>query len=93
MSARFESLDAGTGVFVFPDDPFDGLVAALDMLLDERERRVSSEAAYVSGLQRLIEEAPISSTRTPISRTRGSSKANQRRRWTRAWQAWLAPTG
>lgn len=58
MPARFEILDADTGAFVFPDDPFDGLVATLDGLLDERERRASSEAAYVSGLQRLVHEEP-----------------------------------
>lgn len=58
MPARFEPLDADVGVFVFPDAPFDGLVAEFDGLLDGRERRVIGEKAYVAGLERLILEEP-----------------------------------
>jgi tetratricopeptide (TPR) repeat protein len=58
MPARFETLDADTGVFVFPDDPFDGLVAEFDDLLDARERRAVTEPAYVTGLTRLIGQEP-----------------------------------
>lgn len=58
MPARFERLDADLGIFVFPDAPFDGLVAEFDRLLDARERRVTSEKAYVAGLERLIQEEP-----------------------------------
>lgn len=49
MPARFKTVDADTRTFVFPADPFDGFVASLDGLLDERERRASGEAAYVAG--------------------------------------------
>jgi tetratricopeptide (TPR) repeat protein len=58
MPARFEMLDADAGVFVFPDTPFDGLVAEFDGLLDGRERRAASEKEYVAGLERLIREEP-----------------------------------
>lgn len=58
MPARFEQLDADVGVFVFPDTPFDGLVAEFDGLLEARERRAISEKAYLAGLERLILEEP-----------------------------------
>ncbi len=58
MPARFEQLDVAVGVFVFPDEPFDGLTAELDGLLDDRERRAISDKAYATGLERLIQEEP-----------------------------------
>lgn len=58
MPARFEQLDADVGVFVFPDEPFDGLTAELDGLLDGREHRAISDKAYATGLERLIQDEP-----------------------------------
>lgn len=58
MPARFEQLDADVGVFVFPDQPFDGLTAELDRLIDGRERRAIGDKAYAVGLERLILEEP-----------------------------------
>lgn len=58
MPARFEQLDADLGVFVFPDTPFDGLVAEFDGLLEARERGTLSDKAYMAGLDRLILEEP-----------------------------------
>lgn len=58
MPARFDILDAETGVFGFPEEPFDSLVDELDAALDMRERGEMGDKAYVSALERLISADP-----------------------------------
>lgn len=58
MPIIFEVLDAETGVFRYPDEIHDALLADFDRILDDREAGLLGDKPYLAALNRLIAEAP-----------------------------------
>ena len=57
MPLSFEVHDAESGVFAYPDDPYDGMAAELDGVLDDRDAGRLGDKQYLAALARLIAEA------------------------------------
>lgn len=57
MPLSFEVHDAESGVFVYPNDPYDGMAAELDGVLDDRDAGRLGDKHYLAALDRLIAEA------------------------------------
>jgi len=58
MPLQFETFDAESGAFAYPDDCYDGLLAEFDGLLDAHESGDLNDTRYLAALNRLLVEAP-----------------------------------
>ncbi|RJG27313.1 tetratricopeptide repeat protein [Massilia cavernae] len=58
MPLTFEVLDAESGVFTYPDEIYDAVMADFDGLLDEYESGQIGDKRYLVALERLLAEAP-----------------------------------
>ncbi|WP_426210720.1 tetratricopeptide repeat protein [Massilia sp. TWP1-3-3] len=58
MPLQFETFDAESGAFTYPDDCYDGLLAEFDGLLDAHDSGELNDARYLASLSRLLAEAP-----------------------------------
>lgn len=58
MGLRFEVLDDASGVFVYPEEIFDGLVEEFDELLDTHQSGGLADKPYVTALERLVVREP-----------------------------------
>lgn len=58
MPLAFEILDTESGVFTYPDDIYDGLLAEFDGLLDDHGSGQLADKPYLAELDRLLTEAP-----------------------------------
>lgn len=58
MGLRFEVLNDASGVFVYPEQGFDGLVEEFDELLDAHQSGGLADKPYVTALERLVVREP-----------------------------------
>ena len=58
MPLQFETFDAESGAFTYPDDCYDGLLAEFDGLLDAHESGELNDTRCLAALNRLLIEAP-----------------------------------
>ena len=58
MPLEFETFDAESGAFTYPDDCYDGLLAEFDGLLDAHGSGKLNDTRYLAALNRLLAEAP-----------------------------------
>jgi hypothetical protein len=79
MSLQFEVLDVEPGRFIYPDDIYDGLLAAFDGLLDDHGAGQLAEKPYLAALDRLLAEAPdfvdVYAHRVPLASTRQAKES------------------
>lgn len=57
MPLSFKVHDAEFGVFVYPDDPYDGMTAEFDGVLDDHNAGRLGDKQYLAALDRLLAEA------------------------------------